>query len=114
MRHDHAYIARNTDLCLTTTEKGDAYCEALPDKDIEELMNPLSEMLLLVQNEYVLVEDGSGIDGWILAIRRIYTEQFGNVDPGITKETIIEALSKGFLGLRTVIWVDGNGGRIRD
>lgn len=104
MRRDYAYIARNTSLCLTTTEKGDAYCETLPDKDTEESTNPLNELLLLIQNEYVVVEEGSGIDGWILAIRRIYAEQFGNVDHGITKETIVEALSKGFLGLRAAIW----------
>lgn len=104
MRYDHAYIARSTSLCITTTQKGDAYCETPPDKDEKEMASPLSELLLLIQNEYVLVENNSGIDGWIREVNKIHAGQYGTVNHGITRDTIIDALSGGLIGLRIVIW----------
>ncbi|OQB77355.1 MAG: hypothetical protein BWX92_01009 [Deltaproteobacteria bacterium ADurb.Bin135] len=100
MRQDYAYIARSTGLCLTTTKKGDFYYGMLPDKTT----NPLNELLLLVQGIYVLVKDNSDIDDWVAAIEKVYAEELNAVSPGITRDVIIEALSKGYLGLRVVIW----------
>ena len=104
MRQDYAYIAKNTSLCLTTTEKGNTYCDTLPDEEVEETTDTLNELLLLVQDTYVLIEDNSDIDGWVTAIDKIYKESYDSVNPGITIDVIIDALSKGYLGLRVVIW----------
>ncbi len=76
MRQDYVYIAKNTSLCLTTTEKGNAYCATLQDEEVEETTDTLNELLLLVQDAYVLVEDNSDIDGWglprlIKSIKRV-------------------------------------------
>lgn len=104
MRQDYAYIAKNTSLCLTTTEKGNAYCNTLSDEEIEQVPTPLNELLMMIQDYYLLIKDNSDIDGWITEIDRVYSDGFNTVNPGITRETILEALTKGFIGFRIAIW----------
>jgi len=104
MRQDYVYTVKNINLCLIINEKGKAYCNKLPDEEVEETADTLNELLLLVQDAYVLVEDNSDIDGWVTAIDKIYKESYDSVNPDITKDVIIDALSKGYLGLRVVIW----------
>jgi hypothetical protein len=97
MRNDYGYVKQATSLCLTTTDSGNIFVEKLET-------SPLTALLLILQNEYVLIEDGSPIKEWLVHI--VDSEGFTAEDNEITSETILDGISRGFIGFSVVIWDD--------
>ena len=97
MRYDYGYVKQAASLCLTTTDSGDIFAKKL-------VASPLTVLLLLLQSEYIVVEDGSPIKEWLVNI--VDGEGFTAADNGITSETLLEGIKSGFIGFKIVIWDD--------
>lgn len=97
MRNDYSYVKQATSLCLTTTDSGDIFAKKL-------VASPLTVLLLFLQNEYIVIEDGAPIKEWLVNIDD--GEGFTAADNGITSETILKGIKSGFIGFKIVIWDD--------
>ena len=118
MRKDYDYVKKATDLCLTTTTKGDELNDELVHEIIEqELRKPdpwelsLIETLNYLQNYYVSVESEEPLNVWYDALVNHYTEEFGCTHCGAqhseppTPYTYFKRMwTKGLLTVKLVIW----------
>jgi hypothetical protein len=104
MRKDHDDIKKATALCMTTTEKGHEYLETLSDTQMDEATG-LDELLLLMEDEYVILSNEDDIDKWVQKIQEEHlNDEFRAEAKPITKEIILEGIEKGYIGFTVVIW----------
>lgn len=103
MRKDYKYIEEATSLCMTTTEKGHVYLDNLSDDEIDETTD-LNELLLYIEDEYIVLPNNSDIDDWIKIIQKSYDDEFIVKPNPLTKEIIIEGIQNGYIGFKVVIW----------
>lgn len=68
MRKDYEYVDRATAMCMCTTRLGDERLEPLTHPGVEVPKSIAVEILLTIQDEYILVEAG-GITSWVIAIQ---------------------------------------------
>jgi hypothetical protein len=101
VREDYEYVNKASTICLTTTSLGQAFLDTFASAELEATgVNPLVDLLLLVDQEYVEVE--GGLDTWLPSVNK--AEQEYGSKPVVTRKTLVEALDKGYLGIHKVIW----------
>ncbi len=108
MRTDYKYIEDATSLVMTTTEKGHKYLEKLYENNNSQIdeAEGLEELLLILEDEYIVIPNESDIDVWIEAINDVYDEQFRASTNPLQKEHILEGIKLGYIGFKVVIWDD--------
>ena len=105
MRKDYKYILKATDLVICTTQKGAIRISKLTEKNFENA-TVLEELLLALEEEYIIVDNESTIDNWVEKINKELVNEEG-LTTQITSEHVLEGIKKGWIGFKTVIWDEG-------
>ena len=108
MRGDRKYIDRATGLILCVTVDGRSH---LDEMSLLHASNPFlarsckrfDELLMIVQEEWIEVDDGSPAREWYYKFRKEYEEQMKKT-PETTLRDFEEAIHLGYLSIRKVIW----------
>jgi len=101
MRKDYEYVDKATSMCLTTTKKGEDVLNKLSDEEIENSVKPTTAALIIVQNDYVRVPDGS-INEWYDALKKTCKDKGYKLD--LTFSDFQLLIAEGLVGLRKVVW----------
>ena len=101
MRTDYKYIEKATSLVMSITDIGIKY---IKNKILEtRKLGKLEELLLCLEQDYIILENRSNIDEWV---KKINNELF--IEEGltfkITKEHILKGIENNWIGFETVIW----------
>lgn len=105
MRKDYKYIEKATDLVICTTQKGANRLIELTENNFDNV-NVLEELLLALEEDYIIVNNESTIDDWVKKINEELFIEEGITIP-ITAEHVLEGIKSGWIGFKTVIWDEG-------
>ncbi len=105
MRKDFKYILKATDLVMCTTQRGAIRLSKLTDENFDKA-TVLEELLLALEEEYIIVDNESTIDNWVEKINKELVDEEGLTTP-ITAEHVLEGIKNGWIGFKTVIWDEG-------
>jgi len=111
MRKDYEYVYKATSLCFTTTKAGDKWLEDIVNgEDFVKMtkMDPVVEVLSILQSEYVLVEKGklATVESLKESLRKTF-RAYGNYKPKPIEQCVEEAVKlwgSGSIGVKLVIW----------
>jgi len=104
MRKDYEYVDRATAMCMCTTRLGDERVEQLTHPGVEVPKSIAVEILLIVQDEYIRVEDG-GITSWVAAIQEYRKENHLQEIPAEDLHAAMAMIfAEDLIGVHKVVW----------
>lgn len=92
-------------MCLSTTKAGDAYLDKLNDPQVETPTDVVVELMLLMQDQYIVVPNG-GMTEWVAAIQKVQNEEsweyvYSALD---IQAALLFGIANDWIGLVKVIW----------
>ena len=104
MRTDYEYVDQAIALCMCTTRLGDARLEPLLQPGVEMPKSTIVEILLTVQDEYIVVEDG-GITSWVVAMQEYRQREHLEEIPAEDLHAVIAKMfADDLIGVHKVVW----------
>ena len=108
MRTDYEYVDQATAMCICTTRLGDERLEPLMRPDVEVPKSIAVEILLTIQDEYIVVEDG-GITSWVTAIQKHRKkEHLEEIPAEDLHATLAMMFAEDVIGVHKVVWDEGD------
>lgn len=108
MRKDYEYIKQATDLVMYLTPIGSAYVEKMyEDESKIDNAEGLDELLLYLDDEYIILDSDSSLADWIDKINSNLADNYRASEKLITDEHVLEGIKNNWISFKIVIWDEG-------